>query len=115
MRPPSDRNYDDPNYITWRKAVYTRDGFRCQMPGCNPRGRKVLHAHHIQRWADNPTLRFVVNNGITLCKTCHKKVTANEESYQALFSGIAMKNGNRGDKAAGDFQLRLLMSRYGKA
>lgn len=85
------------------------------MPGCNQKERKVLHAHHIQRWADHPTLRYVVGNGITLCKQCHKKVTANEESYQSLLSGIAMRNGTRGSKAANDFQLRLLMSRYGKA
>ena len=54
---------------TWRLAVYSRDGYRCQDCGT----RNELHAHHIKYWSTHPDLRFVVGNGVTLCIDCHGK------------------------------------------
>jgi len=61
------------------------------MPGC--KRRKSLNAHHIQRWADQPFLRYEPDNGITLCWGCHKEVTNNERAYEGLFLEIAINNG----------------------
>lgn len=55
-------------FVTWRLAVYTRDDYICRK--CYTRGGK-LHAHHIMSFADNEDLRFIVDNGITLCQPCH--------------------------------------------
>lgn len=71
----------------WRKKVYERDNYKCQMPGCNGTCKKLC-AHHIKRWADCPPLRFVVSNGITLCQSCHLKVTKLEEDFETTFSQI---------------------------
>ena len=79
------RDFNDPEYIKWRKSVFKRDGFRCQMPDC--RGKK-LEAHHIIRWVDNPLLRYEVSNGITLCKHHHKIVTGREMDYVQMFQAI---------------------------
>jgi len=84
------RNYDDPVYKDWRIKVYKRDDFKCQMPGC--KSKKRLNAHHIQKWASASALRFDVDNGITLCYWCHKKVTGHESIYQSLFQSIVRKN-----------------------
>lgn len=56
--------------VDWRKAVFVRDDYTCQL--CNVRGGK-LQAHHIKKFADYPELRYEVPNGETLCEKCHKK------------------------------------------
>lgn len=81
------------------------------MPGCSPTKRRVkLHAHHIRKWADYPSLRFVVSNGITLCDKCHKRVTGDEESFQSVFSGIA---NSPSTSDAVDIRLQMLIKKYG--
>lgn len=56
-------------YKSWCKFVYKRDNYTCQQ--CFKIGGKLC-AHHIYNWADYPELRFDLDNGITLCNTCHK-------------------------------------------
>lgn len=76
------RNFNDPTYKKWRLRVYKRDFFTCRMCGSN----KNLQAHHIKRWAEHPSLHYVVHNGITLCELCHTIVKDKEELYEAQFT-----------------------------
>ena len=55
----------------WREAVFVRDDYTCQI--CGVRGSVKLNADHSQPWKNHPELRFDVNNGRTLCVTCHRK------------------------------------------
>lgn len=99
------RDFKDPKYIRWRKKVYARDKFTCQMPGC-PHTDTRLNAHHIKRWASHPSLRFELSNGITLCFACHDKIHNLEEEYESLFHRIVNRSGS-------DEAMRLMMMRYG--
>lgn len=63
-------------YKNWRKAVFSRDKYRCQC--CRVKQGEVnfnveLHAHHIVTWKDSKELRYDINNGITFCHDCHNK------------------------------------------
>lgn len=67
-----DRNNDRrlcPKNKKWRKKVYKRDNYTCQV--CNYRGSKLV-AHHIYSYHSHRKLRYVTSNGITLCVTCHR-------------------------------------------
>ena len=71
------------NYIDWRKSVFERDNYTCKI--CNNKGY-TLNAHHIKSFEfiikDNNINDLTdaikcdelwnINNGITLCKECHK-------------------------------------------
>jgi len=54
----------------WADSVKKRDKYRCQKPVCRSRNG-IMHAHHIKNYADNPELRFEIDNGVTLCERCH--------------------------------------------
>lgn len=56
--------------VNWRRAVFKRDNFTCQM--CGKRGGK-LQADHIKPFVHYRHLRTELSNGRTLCVDCHKK------------------------------------------
>lgn len=58
-------------YREWRTAVLERDAYKCMK--CGESTRLLLEAHHILGQAENPGLRFDIDNGITLCRKCHKQ------------------------------------------
>jgi hypothetical protein len=68
VTPENQRTRSKAEYVDWRRAVFVRDGFVCQV--CRAVGGG-LHAHHIRSFSSHPELRLVVENGITLCKECH--------------------------------------------
>lgn len=59
-------------YDDWRKKVYERDNYTCQCCGEIGNGSN-LNAHHLNGYKWDVENRTNVNNGITLCETCHKE------------------------------------------
>lgn len=74
--------------LEWRKSVFQRDNYTCQI--CGVRGAH-LHAHHIVPFSVDESLRFDVGNGQTLCKTCHKMVHSGVNGMRkpAIIKGLA--------------------------
>lgn len=56
------------DYRLWREAVFSRDDFCCS--DCGDRG-VYLEADHLLPFAYYPSLRFDVDNGQTVCRSCH--------------------------------------------
>jgi len=54
----------------WQKQVFERDGYACQNPNC-PQNTDLLDAHHIKSRKDYPELLYDLENGVTLCRSCH--------------------------------------------
>lgn len=79
---------NDVAYSEWRKNVWLRDKYKCQLGKGDCDGK--IEAHHILGWKDYPLLRYEVNNGITLCHAHHPRKRAEEKrlapEFQALVS-----------------------------
>lgn len=58
----------------WKEAVKKRDNYTCQNCGKENLIGYDCHAHHIQPWEQFPELRFIVENGLTLCGSCHDSI-----------------------------------------
>lgn len=58
---------DDKKVLEWKEEVFKRDGHKCVQCG----SIDSLEAHHIIPWSIAPELRININNGETLCNSCH--------------------------------------------
>jgi 5-methylcytosine-specific restriction endonuclease McrA len=54
----------------WKKSVVIRDNYECQI--CNI--DEGLEIHHIEAYSVRPDLISDIDNGITVCYDCHKKL-----------------------------------------
>ena len=61
---------NSPEYVRWRKCVFSRDDYTCRT--CGKHGGD-LRAHHIKPFAKYADLRLDLSNGITLCEKCHRE------------------------------------------
>jgi len=71
-----------PEAERWRKAVFKRDDFTCQV--CGLRGA-YLEADHILPWAYFSDLRFELTNGRTLCRPCHDKTKISAKKMKEIY------------------------------
>lgn len=76
-------------YKKWRLDVYKRDGYKCLMLNSDCCGK--ITAHHILRWRDYPELRYIINNGITLCHYHHPYKRSKEDELVPTFQELLMQ------------------------
>lgn len=80
-----DRRRSSAGIRKWRRLIWERDGFRCQMPDCLQPDSSEFHAHHIIGFEKELDAKFEIWNGITLCPDCHYSVKSQEGKYEAFF------------------------------
>lgn len=74
---------NDYAYQEWRKLVWARDGFTCQLKDNDCNGKII--SHHILPWRDYPEKRYDINNGITLCRYHHPLKRVEEKRLEPIF------------------------------
>lgn len=79
------------DYRIWREAVFKRDNYTCIWCGTRSGNGKAveLHPDHIKPFAYYPELRFAIDNGRTLCISCHKTTETyggKSRNYKSLFN-----------------------------
>lgn len=76
----------NPDYKEWRMSVFKRDDFTCRLHNEECNGQ--IQAHHIFRWIDYPELRYIINNGITLCQFHHPIRVSEEKRMIPIFQEL---------------------------
>lgn len=117
-KPWSDRpEAADDQYRLWRKLILARDKHQCVM--CK-RNEKHFEVHHIKPWAGFVHLRYELDNGVTLCKRCHKSIKGKENIYEPIFVlHVGQAKMDKTDKTtkpaklANDSYLNSMQARYG--
>ena len=82
---------NDYAYKVWMLKVKKRDNWKCRLANSDCNGR--LESHHILNWEDNPELRYITNNGITLCHAHHPRGRANEKRLEPILMELVSVSG----------------------
>lgn len=77
-----ERNYL-PDSMIWKQTIKYLDDYTCRK--CKRKHGK-LNSHHIHNWRDYPDLRNKIDNGVTLCESCHKQF---HKLYGNRFTNLA--------------------------
>ncbi len=64
------KDSNNPLAIAWRQAIYRRDGWQCVICRVHCRQKNIV-AHHRLGYTDYPDQRYILDNGMTLCRACH--------------------------------------------
>ena len=82
----SEKKHLDGKYRYWMLEVKKRDNWKCKLLSDECKGR--LESHHIFNWKDYPELRYVINNGITLCAFHHPRGREEEKRMIPIFQEL---------------------------
>jgi len=81
-----DKERGGPLHKQWSKNVKQRDNWKCKLADTNCKGKLV--AHHILSWREYPKLRYIINNGISLCHAHHPRRRAEEKRLESTFQEL---------------------------
>jgi len=78
-----DNHRSSPKYIVWQTGVFNRDGNKCTKCG----SEEKLCAHHLISWNEDKEKRFNIDNGTTLCASCHMKIHGFKKGCASFMEG----------------------------
>lgn len=74
ITPLNTQRWHSNEYQQWRRAIFNRDDYTCQIVDCpycgNVKGGEI-QAHHIESMFNKPELGYAINNGISFCRIGH--------------------------------------------
>lgn len=76
----------------WKKQILKRDDYKCVL--CK-NDKESLHVHHLDGYHWCKEKRYDVNNGVTLCKTCHNQfhgIYTSKNNTKEQFEEFASKS-----------------------
>jgi len=91
----------------WKQAVWKRDSYKCVKCGSTDK----ICAHHIKSWDNYPELRFEIDNGMTLCCSCHSKLHNAGREF-SIESRIKMSEAHKGKRLSKDQRKKISESLY---
>ncbi len=103
-------------YQKWRKKVLEKDEYKCTKCGST----ENLHIHHIIPWKECVEKRMDINNGLTLCVSCHlslekKDHIKSEETRKKLSDSLKGRKGSWiGRNHSEESKLKISKSKMGK-
>jgi len=68
--------------------VRARDGDRCQLCGGGPDFDHALEAAHVYSRGAHPALKYEVDNGLQLGRSCHRRAHLHEQRFHAWFARL---------------------------
>ena len=80
-KPFSSRIKQTKRWKEWREAVFEQDVYTCQV--CGQKG-KWIEPHHLKSKQAYPELVFQVENGVALCKECHRRIHKIKPANQSV-------------------------------
>jgi hypothetical protein len=82
---------DDYRYSRWKKSVKERDNFTCRICGKTRLEASDCHSHHMYPYNHFEKLRYDIDNGLTLCSSCHFKLE--QEILRRVFEYVKNQGG----------------------
>ena len=76
-------------WIAWRTKVYKRDKYTCLLCG---KKKCRLDPHHILPRRDFPGMKYITDNGASLCRKCHRKTFKKEYEFVEILFDIIQRN-----------------------
>ena len=89
----SDDRREDTQNIYWRREIRKRDANKCTLASEECKGR--IEVHHIFDWINYPKLRYIINNGITLCAFHHPRGREKEKRMIPIFQELLSVSKNQ--------------------
>ena len=76
--------------LMWSAAVKAPNLYRCELGHCG--GDMAHDAHHVRSKKAHPKLRYRLENGVALCRSCHMWAHAHPKGFRAWFKRVRPKD-----------------------
>ncbi len=95
-------------YQNWRNSVFERDKYECKHCG----SKQNLNAHHIESYVRCIEKRYHIDNGLTLCLSCHCRHDSTGRKA-SLETRLKMSESHNGFRHTEESKIKISKSHIG--